>query len=324
MVWSQSLGTLEIVFIACFVLLYGLFLYKVIIAANRLNSPFHKVFYKVVLRSITFGLLIVSILGPSFGESAKEIKSIGKDIYFAVDLSGSMNAFDIPPTRLEKIKFELKSIVDAFNSDRVGLIIFSSEAFVQCPLTYDQSAFNLFLETLHTNLVPNAGTDFSAPLEIALKKFEEEGDSGPSTQQTSKIIILISDGEDFGEETRQAAEKIEASGIKLFALGVGTERGSKIRGRSGFRTDKNNSEIITKLNPSSLKEVASLTGGKYFEINENTNEVSRLINTIDSIEGEVRDAKKVDVSANKYFYFLGMALALALIDFLTSFRTLKV
>lgn len=324
MVWTNSIGLLEILFIGAFVVFYGFYLFKVISAARRLKSTFFAVFYKVALRTIFFALLITALLGPSFGESVKEVKVIGKDIYFAVDLSGSMNAFDIQPTRLEKIKFELKNIVDEFNSDRVGLIIFSSEAFVQCPLTYDQSAFNLFLETLHTRLVPNAGTDFASPLKVALKKFAEESNDGPSTQQKSKIIILISDGEDFGEETVEAAKDIDKQGIKLFALGVGTERGSKIRASGNFKRDKNGQEIITKLNPTSLKQIASITGGKYFEINDSKNDVSRLINTIDNIEGELKDTKKIDVSANKYFYFLGLALLLFMLDFLTRFKTLRI
>ena len=324
MVWTNSIGLLEGLFIGAFLISYGIYLFKVIGAAKRLRSSFYAVFYKVALRTIFFALLIVALLGPSFGESVKEVKVIGKDIYFAVDLSGSMNAFDIQPTRLEKIKFELKNIVDNFNSDRVGLIIFSSEAFVQCPLTYDQSAFNLFLETLNTNLVPNAGTDFGAPLRIALNKFEEENDKGPSTRQKSEIIILISDGEDFGEETVEVARDIEKKGIKLYTLGVGTERGSKIRTRNGFRRDQKGQEIITKLNPEALIEIASITGGKYFEINDSQNDVARLINTIDNIEGNLQDSKKMDVAANKYFYFLGLALILFMIDFMTKFKTLKI
>jgi Ca-activated chloride channel family protein len=118
-----------------------------------------------------------------------------------------MDAFDIQPTRLEKIKFEMKKIVDAFSSDRVGVIIFSSEAFMQCPLTYDQNALNLFIETMNTSLVPASGTDFSPPLKMALKKLTEQ--EGTSAQQKSKVIILISDGEDFGEETDEMAREVE-------------------------------------------------------------------------------------------------------------------
>ncbi len=322
MSWAKSLGLLEILFIAAFVLFYALYLFKVINAARKLNSPYSSVFVKVIPRTLLFAMLIVALLGPSFGETPKEIKSVGKDIYFAVDLSASMNAFDIAPTRLEKVKFELKKIAAAFNSDRVGLIIFSSEAFVQCPLTYDKSAFNLFLETLNTNLVPSSGTDFSAPLEVAMKKIstEEKSDS----KQKSKIIILISDGEDFGEQTASLANKIEEKEIKLFTLGIGTKKGSKIRGKYKYKKDRQGNDVVTKLNPKMLKKLAATTGGKYFEISENRNDVSRLINTIANIEGELRDTKKIDAASNKYFYFLGLALILFVLDFLFRHKTLRI
>ena len=265
--------------------------------------------------------MVVALLGPSFGENTREIKSVGKDLFICVDLSQSMNAFDIQPTRLERVKFELKNIVEAFSSDRIGLIMFSNDAFMQCPLTYDNNALNIFIQSLNTDLVPNTGTDFGPPLEMALEKLQDE-ESGPSKEK-SKIIILISDGEDFGEETNQIAEEIESTGIKLFTLGVGTVKGSKILMKRGFKKDRNGKDVVSRINTTSLKKLASDTGGKYFEINENKNDVERLINSINQIEGELRDAKKVDVKANKYYYFLAIALFLMLIDLLIGIRVLK-
>jgi Ca-activated chloride channel family protein len=232
-----------------------------------------------------------------------------------------MNAYDIQPSRLEKVKFELKKIVSAFNSDRIGLIIFTSEAFVQCPLTYDQSALNLWIETLHTNLVSNTGTDFAPAMQLALQKLSSE--ESTMSQQTSKIIILISDGEDFGEATREMAEKIESSGIKLFTVGIGTAEGSSIVTRAGVKRDQQGREVITKLNSKSLKDVASLTGGKYFEINGTKNDVNRLISTIKNIEGELRDTRSVDVSTNKYFYFLGLAIFLIIVDVMVRINVIR-
>jgi Ca-activated chloride channel family protein len=264
----------------------------------------------------------VALLGPSFGEASREIRSVGKDIMIAVDLSESMNAHDIAPTRLEKVKFELKNIVEEFNADRIGLVIFSSEAFMQAPLTYDQNALYLFIETLHTGLVPNTGTDFGPALGLTLEKLEDN--DGVALEQKSKVIILISDGEDFGDETSSMADEVKDRGIKLFTLGVGTERGSKIRTRQGFKKDNNGQEVISKLNPRSLKTLAANTGGQYFEINATNNDISRLINKIGNIEGEVRDSRQVDVSANKYYYFLGFALFLLLLDGLVTLRTIKI
>ncbi len=322
MIWFNLIGTQEIIFVFAFITLYLLHITRVIRIANAINTSYQAIFYKVLVRSSYFVLLLIALMGPSFGETAREVKAVGKDMFIAVDLSESMNAFDIQPSRLEKLKFELKNLVDAFNSDRIGLIMFSNEAFVQCPLTYDQSALNLFIETLNTQLVPNSGTDFGPPMKTALAKLNDEGSA--VTQQKSKIILLISDGEDFGDETDVIAKEVEESGIKLFTLGIGTVRGSKIMTRRGFKKDRQGNEVVSKLNSSSLKELAARTGGKYFEINESQNDVSRLISTIRNIEGELRDTKKMDVSANKYYYFLSLALFLMVVDFLTSVKTIRI
>lgn len=322
MVWSGSLGSLEYVFILLFGLFYVAYIFKSISAAKALGSAYGKVFYKIILRTAYFLLFIIALLGPSFGDTTKEVQSIGKDIFIAVDLSESMNAFDIQPTRLEKLKFELKNICDEFSSDRIGLIMFSNEAFMQCPLTYDKSALNIFIETLNTGLVPNTGTDFGPALKMALEKLSDEEVS--VTRQKSKIIILISDGEDFGEQTEDVAREIESSGIKLFTLGIGTDKGSKIMTQRGFKKDRSSKDVITKLNPVSLKKLANVSGGKYFEINDSQNDVARLINTIDDIEGELRDSQKVDVSANKYYYFLALALILIMLDLLVRVKTMSI
>lgn len=320
--WFRSVGITESIFIGAFVAFYGLYLFRVITIARRLNTPFQTVLIKLFIRTIYFGLIIVAILGPLYGESKKEVKSIGKDIMICVDLSKSMDAFDIQPTRLEKIKHEMKRLVAAFSSDRIGVIIFGSEAFVQCPLTYDQNALNLFIETMNTSLVPVSGTDFGPALRMALSKFD---DDAQRTQQTkSKVIILISDGEDFGEETDEVAKQVEDDDIKLFTLGVGTSKGGNIYAGNGLKKDREGNVVLTKLNPSSLKQLADRTDGQYFEINESRNDVSRLINTISKIEGELRDSKLVDVSANKYFYFLLAAVVLMVLDILINIKTLRI
>jgi len=170
--------------------------------------------------------------------------------------------------------------------------------------------------------VPNAGTDFSPPLEMALDKLEAEG--GAVTQQKSKVIIFISDGEDFGENTSGAVEDIQNSGIRLFALGVGTENGSRIRLSNGFKKDKQGKEVVSKLASSSLRKLAADTNGDYFEVNGLNNDVDRLINSVKSIEGELRDVKQIDVSTNKYIYFLGLALLLVVADQLINLRVIKI
>src|SRR5579859_200479 len=153
--WYREWGLTQFIFAALFFILYGFFIFRIVRISRTLNTPFYTVFFKLAIRTVFFALILVSFLGPSFGDSKKEIKSVGKDIMICVDLSKSMDAFDVQPTRLEKVKYEMKRIVEAFNSDRVGVIIFSSEAFMQCPLTYDQNALNLFIETMNSSLVPS-------------------------------------------------------------------------------------------------------------------------------------------------------------------------
>ena len=317
--WYRNPGVTEIIFIAAFLVLYGLYVFRVFHVARILSTPFTRVFIKLLVRTLFFALLIVAILGPSFGGSKKEVKSIGKDIMIAVDLSKSMDAFDIQPTRLEKVKNEMKKLVAAFNSDRIGLIIFGSEAFMQCPLTYDQNALNLFIETMNTGLVPVGGTDFGPALKMALDKLEN--DDAQPTEPKSKVIILISDGEDFGQDTDDMVGEIENRDIKLFTLGVGTEKGGNIYAGNGVKKDREGNPVVTKLNSRSLRSIADKTGGQYFEINESKNDVSRLISTISRIEGQLRDARLVDVTANKYFYFLAFATALLLLDIMVNVKT---
>jgi Ca-activated chloride channel family protein len=322
MVWFREFGWITGISVLLFCVFYTFYIIRVVRIARSLHTPYQTIFIKLVLRTLYFGLFIVAFLGPSFGDSKKEIQSVGKDILICVDLSKSMDAFDVQPTRLEKIKYEMKRVVEAFSSDRIGIIIFSSEAFMQCPLTYDQNALNLFIETMNTSLVPSSGTDFAPPLKMALNKLQ--GQEGPSTQQKSKVIVLISDGEDFGEETNDIAKEIEDKGIKLFTLGVGTEHGSQIYAGRSYKTDRSGNAVVTKLNPSALKTLASKTGGQYFEINESRNDISRLINTIGKIEGQMRDARFVDVSANRYYYFLLGALLLLVLDVLINVKTVNI
>ena len=320
--WYRDLGITEMIFAAAFLLLYGLYLFRVIRVARILKTPFTGVFVKLFLRTLFFSLLIMAILGPSFGGSKKEVKSIGKDIMICVDLSKSMDAFDIQPTRLEKVKNEMKKLMTAFNSDRIGIVIFGSEAFMQCPLTYDQNALNLFIETMNTGLVPVGGTDFGPALRMALDKLESDQAQGNGTK--SKVIILISDGEDFGQETDEIVAEVENRDIKLFTLGVGTEKGGNIYAGNGVKKDRDGNTVVTKLNSRSLRSIADKTGGQYFEINETKNDVSRLVNTIGKIEGELRDARLVDVTANKYFYFLAFATALLLLDIMVNVKTVRI
>ncbi len=322
MTWYNAFGPTEYLLIFGFVGLYFLYVFRMIRIAKQLGSDFKNIFIKLVLRTVYFGLFVVALLGPSFGADRKEIKTVGKDIFFAVALSESMNAEDIAPSRLQKVKFELKNLIKAFSSDRMGIIIFSSEAFIQCPLTFDQSALNLFTETLNTGLVPSSGTDFAPPLKMALSKLN--ADTENPTQQKSKVVILISDGEDFGDESSDVAKEMASNGIRVFTLGVGTTEGSRIPTQRGYKRNKEDEVVITELKPEALKRIANITGGEYFELSNTNNNVSQLISTVNSIEGELRGTRSIDITANKYYYFLALAFSLLVLDLLVSIKTVKI
>ena len=322
MSWYNHLDTTEFVLLALFILGYGLYLFRISRIKKALTVRMGAVVGKVILRTLYFSLFLIALLGPLMGSTSREVQSVGKDIMIAVDLSQSMNATDIQPSRLEKVKFELKDIVRAFSSDRIGLIIFSSEAFMQCPLTYDQRALNLFIETLNTGLVPNTGTDFAPPLRMALSKITEDQDI--PDQQKSKVIILISDGEDFGEDTQEVTEEITEENIKLFTLGVGTKQGSQIIVRGAPKTDREGNIVVTKLDANDLKQLANETGGRYFEISNQQDDTERLISAVSQIEGELRESRQIDTAANKYIYFLLAGVVLFVIDHLIKLKTVRI
>ena len=322
MEYIKEFGFIEILLILTFIIFYLIYIVRLLRINSSISVSFKGVITKIIFRSTYFFLMIIALLGPSFGSSKKEIKVIGKDIMIAIDLSESMNANDIQPSRLEKIKFELKKIIDEFNSDRIGIIMFSNEAYIQCPLTYDKNALNLFIETLNTGLVPNSGTDFGPPLDLSLDKLLIDK---IQKNDKSKIIILISDGEDFGENTYEIVDKIKESSIKLFTVGIGTAQGTRITLRNGlFKKDKDGKEVITKLNSTSLKKIANETKGKYFEISNQINQINGMIYEIKEIKGDLIDSKFMDVTKNKYFYFLFVALMLMSMDFLFNFKIIKI
>ena len=319
----QSFGIEEIVFTGIFIVGYLFYLLRMIRINRVLKVSFNRIVTKAVLRTLAFALLLTALLGPLFGNTSREIQAVGKDILIVLDLSQSMNARDVQPSRLEKVKYELKELIDTFAGDKIGLIIFSSEAFVQCPLTYDQGALTLFTSTLHTGLVPNAGTNFANSLEMAIDKLDSEEKKENSNQQSAKLILLISDGEDFSTRTEEVIERIKQDNINVFTLGVGTEKGSNILVRGRPKIDNDGNEVTTKLSSSSLKNIASKTGGQYFEISDRQNDMARLINTISRVEGKLQDTRQIDVSANKYEYFLAAALLLIVIDQIIRFRVVK-
>jgi len=320
----RNFDWLEASLIALFVVFYAGFAFRTWQVARTFSSSTDKLLLKLLLRSIYFALMLIALLGPASGEERTEIQSVSKDIYFLVDLSKSMDARDVGTSRLDKVKFELQQLVNEFSGDRLGLIIFTSEAFLQCPLTYDQGAMLLFSETLNTGLISNSGTDFRPALEMVLKKHAQASNLPPD-EETAQIAVMFSDGESFGDDYEDLLDQFVERGIKLFTIGVGTAAGANVPlGSYGFKTDERGKEVVSRLEATALKQMAAATTGRYFEIGQEQNQTSLLIRELQQLKGSIRDTQEIDTAANRYWWLLLLAGACMLIDLVFSVRVIKI
>ena len=200
----------------------------------------------------------VALAGPKYGYRWQEIRQQGVDIIIALDCSRSMTAADIQPTRLERAKREVFDLLAMLQGDRVGLVAFAGTAFLQCPLTLDYDAFNLFLNSLSPDYLPVGGTDITGALATALDSFDPKSAS-------DKAVILITDGENTGDgEPLKAAETLKEKKIKLFCIGVGGSDGVPIpEPAGGFKKDRSGQIVLSRLDENTLKKMAVVTGGTY-------------------------------------------------------------
>jgi len=299
-----------------FLLAYGLYYLKMQRNARKLAIIWKNFWLKASLRTLVFLLLLISFLGPIWGlPNQQENTANAKDIIVAIDLSASMDAIDIVPSRLEKVKFELGKFIEKLNNDRLGLIIFSYDAYMQCPLTSDKSAIHLFLRPINTANVPQGGTDLGAPLALAYQKLKPN-DNDMQSELNNKILLLISDGEDFGEKTAKQAQALADLGVKIFTLGIGTQTGGLIPDRrTGFKIDPTNGQqVLSKLNSDALQTIAQIGKGQYFQIDQQQNQFELLIKAIENAKGSPISVQNRDTSSNHYFYFLLLALILFVFD----------
>ncbi len=322
MTWYLSFTSVEFFFCFLFLVLYGGYLFRIKRLAHQFGQNANTLWIKTIIRTIYLGLLVIALLGPSFGAMTKEIKTNGKDVFLAVDLSQSMKAADVPPSRLEKVKLELLEFIKNSNADRIGLIGFTSDAFVICPLTFDQSALQLFVQALETKLAAPDAAQLNSALELALEKFTESQTN--REVERSKIMIIFSDGETFGENTQAAVRGLQENNVHLYSVGVGTYAGGKIPEGRSYKKDREGTVVLTKLEPDALKQVAQQTGGLYFEVNQSISEVPRLLSAVNAVKSEIRETKVVEVASNKYMYPLLAALLLIVLDILWTLQVLRI
>jgi Ca-activated chloride channel family protein len=317
--WNYPIGTTEYFFIFFFVLVYVAYIIRTIRVARQLKTTARTIIIKLFLRSITLVLLIISLLGPSFGEADREISAKGKDIFLLVDLSASMDAADVNPSRLEKVKFEMNHFIQNQKANRIGIIIFSNDAFVQVPLTYDVAALELFIQSLQTNLLPASGTNICGAAEMAFNKLM----NGTDPTGRSKMMVMFTDGENKTDCPRTLYNNLRRFGVGVYIVGVGTSNGISIQSGGKPLMDQNNKIVISKLGENFLQAFASSTQGRYYELNNAHNEVNRMITDVNMAEGTLIDSRTVTVVSNKYYYFLGAALILILLDVIITIGTFR-
>ncbi len=316
--WNATFGQTELLFVLFFVGIYLLYLVRIYWIARRLKTKTRSSLLKIVLRSSYFALLIMALLNPSFGDVAGTIRAEGRELMLLIDVSKSMDASDIQPSRLEKVKYETKKLIDHFSSDRIGLIVFSEEAYLMSPLTFDRSSIDLFVPKISTKLLGHGGTDFNPPLELALKKLLKT-----KSNDKSKVIILISDGENFGNLDRNLLSQIRRNGINLFSVGVGTIKGATLKQGNGFKKDADGNVVVSKLESNNLRRIAIETNGAYVELSDVSASFAGLIEQVEQISANLIDQRQVNVTANKYMYFLFVALFLIGLDVFFTIRTFR-
>jgi len=264
-------------------------------------------YWKNQLTIIGLLFLIFSAAGPQIGTRVAPIERKGVDLVFAVDVSESMNAQDIKPSRLEKAKFEISQIINQLKGDRIGIIVFAGSSHLYLPLTSDYEASQLFLDALDTKMIPNQGTDLSTALKTAMNVFNNEDDK-------FKVMVLVTDGEDHEGEAIELASTALNNGIITHAVGVGTVKGSLIPINNGssnnYKRNKNGTLITSKLNENTLIELASAGGGIYSRFNNRDSKYKEIMSAIDNMEKRSIETHIYSEYEDRYQFFATISFLL--------------
>lgn len=265
---------------------------------------------RAVLRLAAVALLATALARPQFGDRVETVRRAGQDVVVALDLSASMEAGDVAPSRLAAARLAVGRLIERFDGDRIGLVAFAGEAFVQSPLTLDYAAATLFLNAMEPDLVPVPGTDLGRAIEVALDGF---GDPGERSRQ----IVVITDGEDHEGALDAAVERAVDEGVRIHAVGMGSTAGVPIPGfdengaPNGFLRDAEGSVVTTRLDDVTLQRVADRTGGAYYHAAAGSGAAfERLVAELTGGEGEEIESREVTRYEEQYQIFLGLALVL--------------
>lgn len=242
---------------------------------------------KFWLMIAALALLIVMLVRPQMGTKISQEKRKGIEVIISLDISNSMRAGDVVPSRLDKSKMLVENMVDNFTNDKVGLVVFAGDAFIQLPITSDYVSAKMFLQNTDPSLIATQGTDLAGAIELSSKSFTQQDKVG-------RAILIITDGEDHEGGAIEAAEKARKNGIRVFVLGVGSTKGSPVPdGNGGYMKDNSGQEVISALNEEMCKQVAQAGGGAYIHV-DNTSLAQRQLND------ELTKLQKGDISSVVY------------------------
>lgn len=324
--WGRFENIVWLVFLILFIgLAYHLYKWKIktreqFADSNLIDSIFPQIskkrfWLKTILVSSGILFLVLALMDPLFGEEEIKVKREGIDIVYALDLSQSMDAQDVAPSRLDKAKKIISESVQNLGGDRVGLIVFAADTYTISPLTNDYSAIQSYINSAETNLISQQGTNFGDVLLKSSELFE-----GAPT--TGKLLVILSDGEDNESSVTKAIDLAKKNNIHIAALGIGTKSGSPIPVHIGgfeeYKLDRNGETVISKLDESSMKSLAESSTGIYIRINQTQAGLDELHSYLNSLDKNVQDTAMRKDKKHIFQLFLAIGLLLIFIDTLTT------
>ena len=267
---------------------------------------------KVIMVALGLTLLVIALVNPKMGTQLKTVKRQGVDIVFAIDVSKSMLAEDIAPNRLEKSKQIVSKIIEELGSDRVGIIIYAGNAYPLLPITTDHGAARMFLQNAHPDMVSSQGTAINEALDLAKTFFDDD-------TQTNRFLFIISDGEDHEENSSETATELVDLGIKTYTIGIGTNKGNPIpikrNGKFvGYKKDRNDEVVITKLNVETLKDIAEKGDGSYIYGNRTSSTIEYVENLLLKADKKEFETKQFSDYKDQFQWFIGFGLLFLLLD----------
>jgi len=266
---------------------------------------------KFILWSLALASVIMALTDLQSGSKIEKVKRKGIDLIICLDVSNSMMAQDIRPYRLERAKQAISKLIDKLEGDRIGLIVFAGKAYTQLPITTDYAAAKLFVSTVNTGMVPSQGTAIGEAIKLAASSF---GDT-----KHNKAIVLITDGEDHEGQVLEQAEAAAKNGIILYAIGMGLPEGAPIPVfdgdvQTGYKKDKEGNTIISKLDETSLKQIANVGKGMYVRASNSDAGLNTVFDDLEKIEKSDIESKQFSDFESRFQYFAGLALLILILD----------